>query len=158
MASLNSVTLIGRVVGPPELRYTPGGKAVAQFTLAVDRRVSKGSEKECDFIPIVAWEKLAEICNQYLSKGKPIAVQGGLRTRKYETQDGQKRTAFEVVIHEMQMLSTGEGGGQGQGQGVNNQAGMSRNGENPRPAAKSPSGWGSTGFGADDLSVDEIPF
>lgn len=155
MASQNIVVLIGRVVGPPELRYTPGGKGVAQFTLAVDRRVAKGQEKECDFIPIVAWERLAEICNEYLSKGKLISIQGSLRTRTYETQDGQKRKAFEVVAFEMQMLSTGEGGGQGQR--VNNQAGMSRNGENPRPAAGA--GWGSdSAFGADDLSVDEIPF
>lgn len=160
MASLNTITLIGRVVAPPEMRYTPGGKAVAQFALAVDRRASKNTqEKECDFIPIVVWEKLAEVCNQYLTKGKQIAIQGQLRTRSYETQDGQKRKAFEVVANEMQMLggkTDGEQGG-GQGQRVNNQAGMTRNGENPRPAAVS--GWGSdSGFGADDLSVDEIPF
>ena len=159
MASLNSVILVGRVVGPPELRYTPGGKAVGQFSLAVDRRARQNQEKECDFIPIVVWERLAEICNEYLTKGKQICIQGQLRTRTYETQDGQKRKAFEVVANEMQMLggrTEGEGGGQGQR--VNNQAGMSRNGENPRPQS-APSGWGSySGFGADDLSVDEIPF
>jgi len=162
MASLNTITLIGRVVAPPEMRYTPGGKAVGQFTLAVDRRAGKNTqEKECDFIPIVVWEKLAEICNEYLTKGKQIAIQGQLRTRSYETQDGQKRKAFEVVANEMQMLggkTEGEGGGGGgQGQRGNNQAGMTRNGENPRPAAGG--GWGSdSGFGADDLYVDEIPF
>lgn len=110
MANLNSVTLIGRVVGPPELRYTPGGKGVAQFTLAVDRSRGKGNEKETDFIPVVVWEKLAEICNQYLDKGKLISIQGRLQTRSYETQDGQKRKAFEVVAHDMQMLSGGQGG------------------------------------------------
>ena len=112
MASMNLVVLVGRVVGPPELRYTPGGKGVAQFTLAVDRtRGGKpGQEKETDFIPVVAWERLAEICNEFLTKGKLISIQGALRTRTYETQDGQKRKAFEVVASEMQMLSTGERG------------------------------------------------
>jgi single-strand DNA-binding protein len=163
MASMNLVVLVGRVVGPPELRYTPGGKGVAQFTIAVDRtRGGKpGQEKETDFIPIVAWERLAEICNEYLTKGKLISIQGALRTRTYETQDGQKRKAFEVVASEMQMLSTGErgsseGGGyrsSGGGQRSNSQGGGGGN-------SPAPSGWGSdnNSFGADDLSVDEIPF
>lgn len=110
MASHNSITLVGRVVGPPEMRYTPGGKAVTQFAIAVDRRGNR-EQKETDFIPIVAWEKLAEICNQYLEKGKLVMVAGRLQVRNYETQDGQKRKAFDVVIHEMQMLSNGQGGG-----------------------------------------------
>lgn len=147
MSSMNLVVLIGRVVGPPELRYTPGGKAVCQFTLAVDRRSGKKTqEKECDFIPIVAWEKLAEICNQYLTKGKQVAIQGPLRTRSYETQDGQKRKAFEVVANEMQMLggkTEAEGGGQQQ----------------QRQQQQAPGGWGNDNIPpADDLSVDEIPF
>lgn len=164
MASMNIVVLVGRVVGPPELRYTPGGKGVAQFTIAVDRtRGGKnGQEKETDFIPIVAWERLAEICNEYLTKGKLVSIQGALRTRSYETQDGQKRKAFEVVASEMQMLSTGEprggsseggGGYRSSGGGQQRQSGGGGGNSNP------PSGWGSdSGFGADDLSVDEIPF
>lgn len=153
MSSMNFVVLIGRVVAPPELRYTPGGKAVAQFTLAVDRRQSKNSaEKECDFIPIVVWEKLAEICNQYLEKGKLISIQGPLRTRSYETQDGQKRKAFEVVANEMQMLGGKSEGGQGGGQ---QQSAPARQ----QSSAPAGGGWGAdSGFGADDLSVDEIPF
>jgi len=165
MASMNLVVLVGRVVGPPELRYTPGGKGVAQFTIAVDRtRGGKnGQEKETDFIPIVAWERLAEICNEYLSKGKLISIQGSLRTRTYETQDGQKRKAFEVVASEMQMLSTGdrgssEGGGGGYRSSGGGQQQRSAGGGGGGQAAP-PSGWGSdSGFGADDLSVDEIPF
>ncbi|MBX3166122.1 MAG: single-stranded DNA-binding protein [Candidatus Eremiobacteraeota bacterium] len=158
---MNLVVLVGRVVGPPELRYTPGGKGVAQFTIAVDRtRGGKnGQEKETDFIPIVAWERLAEICNEYLTKGKLISIQGSLRTRTYETQDGQKRKAFEVVASDMQMLSSGdrggssEGGYRASGGGQQQRAGGGGGSSNP------PSGWGSdSGFGADDLSVDEIPF
>lgn len=81
---MNLVVLIGRVVGPPELRYTPGGKGVASFTLAVDRtRGGKGNEKETDFIPIVAWERLAEVCNEYLTKGKLISIQGSLDRKSH---------------------------------------------------------------------------
>lgn len=109
MASHNSITLVGRVVGQPDMSYTPGGKAVAKFSLAVDRRGGGNREqKETDFIPIVAWEKLAEICNQYLEKGKLVLIEGRLAVRKYETQDGQKRTAFDVVANTMQMLSGGQ--------------------------------------------------
>ena len=87
MSSLNRVILIGRVVAQPEMRYTPGGKAVANFRLAVDRR---GKSDEADFIPIVAWERLAEICGEFLTKGKLVAIEGRLQTRTYETKEGQK--------------------------------------------------------------------
>ena len=159
MASMNFVVLIGRVVGPPELRYTTGGKAVAQFTMAVDRtRGGKSENKETDFIPIVVWERLAEICNEYLNKGKLISIQGSLRTRTYETQEGQKRKAFEVVASEMQMLSTaGDRGNSGERSG-----GGDFRSERPASGNKAPaqvSGWGNdSGFGGDELSVDEIPF
>ncbi len=116
MSSLNRVILIGRVVAPPELRYTTNGKAVASFRIAVDRRGRSGGENNADFIPIVAWERLAEICNEFLSKGKLIAIEGRLQTRTYEAQDGQKRSAFDVVADDMRMLSgrsEGEGGGGG---------------------------------------------
>lgn len=145
MASMNVVILIGRVVAPPELRYTPGGKAVAQFTMAVDRGFGDG--KETDFIPVVVWERLAEICNEYLVKGKLISIQGSLRVRTYETQEGQKRKAFEVVASTMQMLA-------GDKKESSGQSGGGSVGTAPRS-----SGWGSdSGFGSDDLSVDEIPF
>lgn len=148
MASMNVVVLIGRVVGPPELRYTPGGKAVAQFTIAVDRSRGKGDNKETDFVPVVAWERLGEICNEYLTKGKLISIQGALRTRTYETQDGQKRKAFEVVASEMQMLSSGTGERAGSGEARGSKGG-----------GGSVSGWGSDpGYSSDDLTVDEIPF
>lgn len=164
MASLNSVTLIGRVVAPPELRYTPGGKAVASFTIAVDRRMSKGQEnKETDFVPIVAWERLGEICNEYLTKGKLICIQGSLRTRTYE-KDGEKRKAFEINANEMQMLSGGEGGPGGGGGG-----GRSYSSAPPRQAvgagAQGGGGhhggagnWGNDVGFSDDVGMDDIPF
>lgn len=102
MSSLNRIILVGRVVAQPEMRYTTSGKAVANFRLAVDRR---GKNDEADFIPIVAWERLAEICGEFLAKGKLVAIEGRLQTRTYETKDGQKRSAFDVVADGMQMLS-----------------------------------------------------
>ncbi|MCL5037455.1 MAG: single-stranded DNA-binding protein [Chloroflexi bacterium] len=114
MPSMNKVILIGRVVREPELRSTPSGKQVTNFAIAVDRRFSgKGTEREVDFVNIVAWQRLAEICAQYLTKGKLVAIEGRLQIRKYEAQDGTSRTACEVVANEMQMLDKGAGGGGG---------------------------------------------
>lgn len=101
----NKVILIGRVVADPELRYTPTGKPVVNFAIAVDRpKFGDAQEKTTDFINIVAWQKLAEICANYLTKGKLIAVDGRLQTRSYETTDGQKRKVYEVVASTMKML------------------------------------------------------
>jgi single-strand DNA-binding protein len=111
MTSLNRVILIGRVVAQPDLRYTQNGKAVANFRLAVDRR---GKNDEADFIPIVAWDRTAEICGEFLTKGKLVAIEGRLQTRTYETKDGQKRSAFDIVADDMRMLS-GRNEGEAQG-------------------------------------------
>ena len=105
MSSLNRVILIGRVVAQPEMRYTTSGKAVANFRLAVDRRGRGDGENNADFIPIVAWERTAEICGEFLTKGKLVAIEGRLQTRTYETKDGQKRSAFDIVADDMRMLS-----------------------------------------------------
>lgn len=151
MASLNSVTLIGRVVAPPELRYTPTGKAVANFDIAVDRRRYGNQEKETDFIPIVVWEKLAEICNEYLTKGKLVCVQGALRTRTYE-KDGQKRKAFEILGSDMQMLgSPGERNTSGERPAARPSGGSQGS---SRPAS---SDWASDGYGS-DIGLEDIPF
>ncbi len=170
MSSLNRVILIGRVVAPPELRYTTSGKAVASFRIAVDRRGRSGSESNTDFIPIVAWERLAEICNEFLAKGKLIAVEGRLQTRTYETPEGQKRSAFDVVADEMRMLSSrneGEGGGGG---GQYNRAPRSsegyrgpREGAAPAAPAQEPRTTGPSHDFGDDFDTglgvdDEVPF
>jgi len=103
---LNRIVLIGRLTRDPELRYTPNGVAVARFTLAVDRnwRNAQG-ERETDFINIVVWQKQAENCANYLSKGKLAAVDGRLQIRNYEGQDGQKRYVTEVVADTVRFLS-----------------------------------------------------
>jgi len=112
MSSFNRVILVGRLTRDPEIRYTPSGTQLAKFGLAVDRPMSKTDET--DFFNVVAWQKLAEICGQYLKKGRLVLIEGEIQTRTYETQDGQKRHAFEIVARNMQMLggrSDGEGGG-----------------------------------------------
>jgi single-strand DNA-binding protein len=105
---LNKIILIGRLVQDPELRYTPaGGVAVANFTLAVDRPfVNQKGEKETDFIRIVAWRKLAEICTNNLSKGRKVAVEGRLQLRSYDDREGVRRTAAEVVAENVFFLDS----------------------------------------------------
>ena len=98
---MNTVILIGRLVRDPELKYTPNGVAVCNFTLAVDRAFSK--DKEADFIPIVVWGKIAEACGNNLNKGRLVAVSGRLQIRTYE-KDGQKRYITEVVAGEVKFL------------------------------------------------------
>ena len=100
---LNKVILIGRLTRDPELRFTPAnGIAVTNFTIAVDRPfTNQKGEREADFIRIVVWRKLAEICANNLSKGRLVAVDGRLQIRSYEAQDGQRRYMTEVVANEV---------------------------------------------------------
>jgi single-strand DNA-binding protein len=104
MASLNRTILVGRLAQDPEVRYTTNEIPVARFALAVERPAKDG-EKEVDFVNIVAWRGLAKVCGEYLKKGKPIAIEGKLRIRKYE-KDGQKRSITEIVADNMQMLDS----------------------------------------------------
>src|SRR5438477_11010183 len=88
MASFNKVVLIGRLTRDPEMRYTHSGVSVCHFTLAVNRTRGAGKQEETDFIDIVAWQKLAEICQQYLTKGKLVAIDCRLQISRYEHKDG----------------------------------------------------------------------
>lgn len=102
----NKVFLIGNLTRDPELRYTTSGIPVAKFAVAVNRIARKGEKGEVDFINIVAWRRLAEICGEYLKKGRPVALEGRLQIRDYTGRDGQKRTMAEVVVDNMQMLGS----------------------------------------------------
>jgi len=107
MSSLNKVFLIGNLVRPPELRYTPSGTAVADMRLAVNRNyTTQGGEKreETCFLTVVVWGKQAETCGEYLDKGSPILVEGRLQTREWETKEGQKRSVVEVVAERVQFM------------------------------------------------------
>lgn len=107
MASLNRVILIGNLTRDPELRYTPNGSSVASFGLAVNRTyTNKQGERveNVDFFNIVVWAKLAELCSEYIKKGSPVAIEGRLQSRSWETEDGQKRSVVEVVAENVQFL------------------------------------------------------
>jgi len=137
---LNRIVLIGRLTKDPELRYTPNGKAVAGFTLAVDRPFkNQQGERETDFINIVVWGSQAENCANYLSKGKLAAVDGRLQIRTFDGQDGQRRWVTEVVADNVRFLSP-KGGS-----------------ESPKGGSESSVGPGNMGNEV-DFSDDDIPF
>ncbi|MGH7728826.1 MAG: single-stranded DNA-binding protein [Candidatus Binataceae bacterium] len=138
----NRIVVVGNLTRDPEMRTIDGsGKAVTKFALAVNRR-SKGGD-ETMFIDIVAWERLGEICNQYLKKGMSALVEGRLSIRDYTNKDGEKRRAVEIVASDMQMLDSKGRGGDGASYGGS-----------PRPAAVATSG----GLEDEAAMDDEIPF
>ena len=100
---MNKVILVGRLTRDPEVRYTQTGKAVASFSIAVN--TGFGDNKRADFIPIIVWEKLAEICGNNLSKGRNVLVEGRLQIRDYE-KDGQKRRISEVIAQNVEFLES----------------------------------------------------
>lgn len=111
---LNRIILIGRLTRDPELKYLANGTAVATFSLAVNRRFNK---EETDFIDIVVWRQTAEFVANYGGKGRLAAVEGRLQIRNYETKDGQKRKAAEVVADDVRFLDkSGTGSSPGAGQ------------------------------------------
>ncbi|OUM93703.1 MAG: single-stranded DNA-binding protein [Thermobacillus sp. ZCTH02-B1] len=102
---LNRVILIGRLTRDPEMRYTPSGVAVTQFTLAVDRPFTNSAgEREADFIPIVVWRQLAETCANYLRKGRLAAVEGRIQVRHYDNNEGRRVYVTEVVADNVRFL------------------------------------------------------
>ncbi len=145
--SFNRITLVGNLTRDPEIRYVGSGAAVTKFTLAVNRRSKQ--QEETDYIDCVAWDKLAETCNTYLKKGMSCLVDGRLSIRSYETKEGEKRKATEVVVNTMQMLDrANRGAGGDDGGGSYERA--------PRAAAPA-GGGGGAGFD-ESLDEEEIPF
>ena len=141
---MNKVILAGRLARDPEMRYTTSGKAVASFSLAVNRRFGRNAgdqQQTADFIPIIAWEKLAEICGNNLIKGSQVLVEGRMQVRSYEGQDGTKRYVTEVVANEIEFM------------GSKQQRESSGGSFTPVESAP-PTG----GFGGSQVSDDDIPF
>jgi single-strand DNA-binding protein len=157
---LNRAILLGRLTKDPEMRYTPSGTAVTTFTLAIDRRMTnQQGQRETDFLPIVVWSKLAELCAQYLKKGQQAAVEGRIQVRNYENKEGRRVYVTEIVAENVQFL----GGGQNS-QGTSGNVGDI--GGNPY---SSPFGNGGNPFGREsewndvpgkniDISDDDLPF
>ena len=104
---MNKISLIGRLGRDPEVKQTANGKAVATFTLAVDRRFKNASgQKEADWINIVAWDKSAELIGKFVKKGDQIGIVGRLQIRNYDGTDGQKKYVTEVICEEFDFISS----------------------------------------------------
>ncbi len=113
MAGLNKVMVIGNLGADPEMRYTADGAAVTNFRIAASRNYTGADgerKEETEWFRIVAFRKLAELCNQYLQKGRRVYVEGRLQTRQWEGQDGQKRYTTEVIAQDIQFLDSKPGG------------------------------------------------
>jgi single-strand DNA-binding protein len=126
--AVNKVILIGNLGRDPEIRYTTGGQAVANFTIATTERYTNKSgerQEDTEWHRIVAWGRLAEICGEYLSKGRMVYIEGSIKTRSWEDKEGNTRYTTEIVARNMQML-----GGQG-GQGGRSEASSSRDDKMP---------------------------
>ncbi len=142
--SLNKVQLIGNLTKDPELRQTPNGSNVCSFTVATNltwKDANGQKQDKAEFHNIVVWGKLAEICGQYLQKGKKVYLEGRLQTRDWEAEDGSKRYKTEMVAENMIMLSSANSGGSDSNSGSGYAA----------PAAAPAQ--------ADaDISIDDLPF
>lgn len=115
-ASLNRVMLIGNLTRDPELRYIPSGQGVTSFTIAVNRTYNSQSgekKEEVSFVRVVAWARLAEICNEYLKKGSSVFIEGRLQSRSWDAPDGSKRSTIEVIAQNVQFLSKSSRSGTG---------------------------------------------
>ena len=114
MASLNLCQFIGNLGADPEVRYTPNGTAVANLSVAVNEKWKDASgekQERTEWVRVQAWGKLAEICGEYLRKGAPVYVAGRMQTRKWQDKEGNDRYTTEIVMQQMQMLGTKDGGG-----------------------------------------------
>lgn len=109
MPGLNKVMIIGNLGKDPEMRFTANGSSVATFSVAVSRQIPSGEgerREETEWFSVVAWNKLAELCNQYLQKGRKVYVEGRLQTRSWDAQDGTKKYRTEVIAQEVQFLDS----------------------------------------------------
>ncbi len=153
--SYNRITLVGNLTRDPEIRYVDGGgKAVTKFALAINRKAKGGDETM--YVDIVAWDRLGEICNQYLKKGMSALVEGRLVIRSYDSKEGEKKKAVEVVATDMQMLDSRNRDGAPSGGGSFASSGAASS-SGSRSAGGSSGSGGNDGFG-DDGGDDEIPF
>jgi single-strand DNA-binding protein len=153
MAGVNKVILVGNLGRDPELRYTPSGQPVANFSIATSESWNKkdgsGREERTEWHRIVAWGRTAELCAQYLAKGRTVYIEGRLQTREWENKEGQKQRTTEVVANTVQFIGGGGGGAGGGGAGGG--GGAPRGGS----GGGAPMGGGFEGGPPPD---DEIPF
>jgi single-strand DNA-binding protein len=146
--SINKVILVGRLGRDPEMKYTSGGTPFCRFSIATDDNwTDKGSgekQERTEWHSIVVWDRLAEICNQYLTKGRLVYIEGSLQTREWDDKEGVKRKTTEVRARDMVMLGGGGGGGEG---------GMPSRSDSGGGPSSGPSGGGGSA-----ITDDDIPF
>jgi len=162
MPNYNKVILLGNLTRDPELRYTPSGLAVADLSLAVNRRSRSAEGERRDsvvFVEVTAWGKQAELINEYYSKGQPIFIEGRLSLDEWTGKDGQRRSKLRVVLEKFEFLNT-RGSGRGQ-----SDSGASREEGPPSGGASSPGGHGPARQQApspeepeDAEPFDDVPF
>jgi single-strand DNA-binding protein len=154
--SVNKVILVGRLGRDPETRYTGGGQAVANFSVATDETYKDKNgerQKRTEWHKIVVWGKQAEIAQQYLKKGSLIFIEGRIQSREWQDKEGQKRTSFEIVATNFRMLG---GRGDGAGSGSGSFGSGSRSEEHDQSGgAEDFAGGASSGL---EISDDDIPF
>ena len=151
---LNKVMAIGNLGADPEMRYTANGTAVTNFSMATSRRWTDrdgAAHEETEWIRVVTWDKLAEVCAQYLTKGRQCYVEGRLQTRSWETPDGQTRYMTEVIAQEVKFLG---GGNRAEGQQGGPGPPVARTRPDAAPSA-TPAAQGDYGG---DIEPDDLPF
>ena len=158
--SVNKVILVGRLGRDPETRYTSGGQAVANFSVATDESYKDRNgerQKRTEWHKIVVWGKQAEIAQQYLKKGSLVFIEGRIQSREWQDKEGQKRTSFEIVANNFRMLG-GRGDGMAAGAGAGAAGGAARSGGGDdfgHEAAASEEFGPSSG---PEISDEDIPF
>ena len=158
--SVNKVILVGRLGRDPETRYTGGGQAVANFSVATDETYKDKAgdrQKRTEWHKIVVWGKQAEIAQQYLKKGSLIFIEGRIQSREWQDKEGQKRTSFEIVASNFRMLG-GKGDGGGSGGGGGSYAAGGRAEEHDQSAPSDDFGGGTGGHSGPEISDEDIPF
>jgi single-strand DNA-binding protein len=157
MASVNKVIVIGNLGRDPEVRYTPSGSAVCNVSVATTRtwknKESGDKQEETEWHRVVFYDRLAEIAGEYLKKGRPVYVEGRLKTRKWQDKEGKDTYTTEIIAEQMQLLGSREGMGGGAPAGDDH--GEGRSAPAPRAPASKPAAKSATGF--DDMD-DDIPF
>jgi single-strand DNA-binding protein len=155
--SVNKVILVGRLGRDPETRYTGGGQAVANFSVATDESYKDRNgerQKRTEWHKIVVWGKQAEIAQQYLKKGSLVFIEGRIQSREWQDKEGQKRTSFEIVANNFRMLGGRGDGGAGGGAG---RGGDTEEFGAPQGGHEEPMGSGGGG-GGPEISDEDIPF
>ena len=169
MASVNKVIIVGNLGRDPETRYATSGSAICNITVATSRqwkdKTSGEKKEETEWHRVVFYDRLAEIAGEYLKKGRPVYVEGRLKTRKWQDKEGVDRYTTEIVAEEMQLLGSREGGGGGGGGGGDVEFGSAGGGGGARSggagagaAAKSSSSGGAAAKPKTDDFDDDIPF